>query len=141
MVKVVVDTNVLVSATLFGGNPEKVMDLVREGKIKLIISEEILGEFKEVLKKKFGFSPDYAELTASDIKEISSLVAPTQKVDIVEKEADNRILECGVEGKAGYIVSRDKRHLLPLKEYRGIKIISPAQFLRVISQEMPPESF
>ena len=141
MVKVVVDTNVLVSATLFGGNPEKIMDLAREGKIKLIISEEILGEFKEVLKRKFGFSPDYAELTASDIKEISSLVIPTQKVDVVKEEADNRILECGIEGKVQYIISGDKRHLLPLKEFKGIKIVSPAQFLEILSQESSPGSF
>jgi putative PIN family toxin of toxin-antitoxin system len=141
MVKAAVDTNVLVSATLFGGNPEKILDSAREGKIELIISEEVLKEFEEVLKRKFGFSLDMAELTASDIKEISSLVIPTQKVDVVkEKEADNRILECGVEGKANYIVSGDK-HLLTLKEYKGMKILSPAQFLRIVSQEISSRNF
>jgi len=136
MVKVAVDTNVLVSATLFGGNPEKILDLVREGKIELIISEAVLEEFKEVLKRKFGFSLDMAELTVSDIKEISSLVTPTQKVDVVKgKKADNRILECGIAGKVKYIVSGDK-HLLTLREYKSIKILSPAEFLRVISQEV-----
>ncbi|MEA1965270.1 MAG: putative toxin-antitoxin system toxin component, PIN family [Candidatus Aerophobetes bacterium] len=136
MIRVVLDTNVLVSATLFGGKPEKIMDLVEEGKIELIISKEITGELKGVLQRKFGFSQGMAEITASNIREVSKWVSPTRKVDVIkEKEADNRILECAVEGRAGYIVSGDKRHLLPLKEYKSIKILSPAQFLRRISQE------
>ena len=136
MVKEVLDTNVLISATFFGGNPEKIRDLASEGKIKLIISKEVLGELKEVLQKKFGFSQEMAKVTASDIEEVSILVVPTRKVNVVkEREADNRILECAVEGRTHYIVSGDKRHLLPLGEYKGTKIVSPAQFLRIISQE------
>ncbi|MBE0478769.1 hypothetical protein IBX65_06595 [Candidatus Aerophobetes bacterium] len=52
-----------------------------------------------------------------------------------KKEGDNRILECAVEGRTQYIVPGDKRHLLPLGEYKGIKIVSPVQFLRIISQK------
>ena len=133
MVKVVIDTNVLVSATLFGGNPEKVLDLVEERKIKIFISKEILEEFKRVLQRKFGFSSDMAEVTASAIKEISTLVTPTQRLNVIKKkEADNKVLECAVGGKAQYIISGDKRHLLPLKEYQGIKILSPAEFLEIV---------
>lgn len=142
MVKVVIDTNVLVSATLFGGNPEQILDSAEEGKIKILISEEILEEFKGVLQRKFGFSLDIVEITVSAIKEISTLVTPTQRLNVIKKkEDDNRILECAVEGKVQYIVSGDKRHLLPLKEYQGIKILSPAQFLKVISQRTPLGSF
>ncbi len=142
MVKVVIDTNVLVSATLFGGNPEQILDSAEEGKIKILISEEILEEFKGVLQRKFGFSLDIVEITVSAIKEISTLVTPTQRLNVIKKkEDDNRILECAVEGKVQYIVSGDKRHLLPLKEYQGIKILSPAQFLKAISQRTPLESF
>ncbi len=61
MVKVVIDTNVLVSATLFGGNPEQILDSAEEGKIKILISEEILEEFKGGLQRKFGFSLDIEE--------------------------------------------------------------------------------
>ena len=133
MVKVVVDTNVLVSATLFGGNPEKILDLAEEGKIEILISEKILEEFTEVLQEKFGFSLSMAELAASGIREISSLITPTQRLTVIkEKEADNRVLECAVEGKAQYIVSGDTKHLQPLKEYQEIKSLSPAQFLKAI---------
>ena len=133
MAKVVVDTNVLVSATLFGGNPEKILDLAEEGKIKILISEKILEEFREVLQEKFGFSLSIAELAASGIREISSLITPTQRLTVIkEKEADNRVLECAVEDRAQYIVSGDTKHLQPLKEYQEIKILSPAQFLKAI---------
>jgi len=133
MLKVALDTNVLVSATLFGGNPEKILDLAEEGKIKILISEKILEEFREVLQEKFGFSLNMAELAASGIREISSLITPTQRLTVIkEKEADNRVLECAIEGKAQYIVSGDAKHLQPLKEYQEIKILSPAQFLKAI---------
>jgi len=133
MVTAVVDTNVLVSATLFGGNPEKILDLAEEGKIKILISEKILEEFREVLQEKFDFSLSMAELAASGIREISSLITPTQRLTVIkEKEADNRVLECAVEDRAQYIVSGDTKHLQPLKEYQEIKILSPAQFLKAI---------
>ena len=133
MLKVALDTNVLVSATLFGGNPKKILDLAGEGKIKILISEKILEEFREVLQEKFDFSLSMAELAASGIREISSLITPTQRLTVIkEKEADNRVLECAVEGRAQYIVSGDTKHLQPLKEYQEIKILRPAQFLKAI---------
>ncbi|MBA7619287.1 hypothetical protein ES703_26625 [subsurface metagenome] len=134
MVKVVVDTNVLVSATLFGGNPEKILDSAEEGRIEILISLPILEEFMEVLQEKFGFSSSMAELAASGIREISTLITPTQRLSVIkEEEADNRVLECAVKGKAQYIVSGDTKHLQPLKEYQEIKILSPAQFFRDLS--------
>lgn len=133
MVTAVVDTNVLVSATLFGGNPEKILDLAEAAKIEILISEEILEEFTEVLQEKFGFSSSMAELAASGIREISTLIIPIQRLSVIkEKEADNRVLECAVEGKAQYIVTGDTKHLQPLKEYRGIKILPPTQFLKAV---------
>ncbi len=133
MVTAVVDTNVLVSATLFGGNPEKILDLAEAAKIEILISEEILEEFTEVLQEKFGFSSSMAELAASGIREISTLIIPIQRLSVIkEKEADNRVLECAVEGKAQYVVTGDTKHLQPLKEYRGIKILPPTQFLKAV---------
>ena len=74
-----------------------------------------------------------AELAASEIREISTLTAPTKRLTVVkEKERDNRVLECATEGKAQHIVTGDTKHLQPLKEHRGIKILSPAEFLEVI---------
>ena len=65
------------------------------------------------------------------VLDTNTLVIPHQTLSVVKKdEDDNRILECGVEGKAQYIISGDKRHLLSLKQYQGIKILSPANFLK-----------
>jgi len=133
MVKAVVDTNVLISATLFGGNPRKVLNMTDEKRIEMIISPDILAEFTNVLQDKFDFSQDMAELAASGIKDISTLVIPIQRLSVIkEREADNRVLECAHEGHAQYIVTGDTKHLQPLKEYKGIKILSPAQFLEIL---------
>jgi len=65
---------------------------------------------------------------------ISAIVIPRQTLSVINKDRDdNRILECAVESKAQYIISGDKRHLLPLKEHQGIKILLPAEFLKTIS--------
>jgi len=135
-VRVVVDTNVLISAILFGGNPERLLDLAEEGRIQLILSPDIIDELKGVLMKKFGFDQNMVEATASFVQELSEIVVPSQKLEIIRRDADNRILECAIEGGASYIISGDKRHILPLKEFRGIKVLSPADFLRLMESEV-----
>ena len=129
--RVVLDTNVYISAILFGGTPEKIRKLSKERKIELLISEAIIAEVAEVLRKKFNWESWQISQIINDIRETATLVIPYQTLSVVKKdEDDNRILECGVEGKAQYIISGDKRHLLSLKQYQGIKILSPANFLK-----------
>lgn len=83
-----------------------------------------------VLDRKFGWSKEKAALALSRIKHRAELVAPSEKISqIREKDSDNRFLECAVEGGAGYIVSGDRQHLQPLKDFRGIKILGPAKFM------------
>jgi putative PIN family toxin of toxin-antitoxin system len=127
--RVVFDTNVLLSAFIFGGNPEKLFDLARFGEIRLIVSPEILMEFAYVLKEKFAWAEgDIAEAMQA-IGYSSELVRPPETIRAVSDDADNRILECAVEGNADFIVSGD-HHLLDLGAYEGIKIASPKGFLR-----------
>ncbi len=129
-VKVVLDTNTYISAILFGGKPEKIRKLSKEGKIELLVSEAIIAEVAEILRKKFNWESWQISQMIDEIRETATLVIPNQTLSIIKKdEDDNRILECAVEGKAHYIISGDKRHLLPLKEYQGINILSPAEFL------------
>jgi putative PIN family toxin of toxin-antitoxin system len=139
--KVVVDTNVFVSGLNFKGKPREILDLVWKREIEVYVSPFILKELKETLEEDFGWEKERVEGIVERIKEETIQVQPKTKVSVVkQKEDDNRILECGVEGKVGYIISGDKHHLLPLREYKGIKILSPAQFLKIISQEAPSES-
>ena len=132
MLKVVADTNIYISAILFEGKPEKIRKLVREKKIKLLISEVILAEIAGILKRKFNWADWQISQTIGSIKAITTLVTPKQTLKAIRKhDSDNRILECAVEGKAQYIISGDKHHLLPLKKYQGIKILLPAEFLKL----------
>ena len=128
--KVVLDTNIYISAILFGGNPERIRKLSKEKELEILISETIIAEIAEVLRKKFNWESWQISQIIDEIRESATLIIPSQTLSITKgDEDDNRILECAVEGKVQYIVSGDKQHLLPLKEYQGVKILSPSEFL------------
>ncbi len=130
-VKVVLDTNVYISAILFGRKPEEIRKLFQEGEIELLVSEAIIAEMAGVLRKKFDWESWQISQVINEIRETAILVIPHQTLSVIKKdEDDNRALECAVEGKAHHIISGDKRHVLPPKEYQGVKILPPAQFLR-----------
>jgi len=138
--KVVLDTNVIISGLNFRGRPREILDLIRGEQIELYISPFILEEVKGILKEKFSWDEEKIQTAVEKLK--AALVQPKKNISVIKKdEDDNRILECGVEGKVKYIISGDKQHVLPLKEYKGIKIVSPAQFLRIISQEVVSGSY
>ena len=126
--RVVCDTNILLSGFLFGGNPEKVLEAVRAGKIHLLISSSILAEFASILKNKFLWDDEAVREALTAIGRHADLVKPGQKIRVLDDEADNRVLECALEGRADFIISGD-RHLLNLKEFRGIPILRASDFL------------
>jgi len=127
--KVVLDTNILVSALNFPGNERKVFELFLEGEIEVFISPFILEELKETLERKFKWNEiDVLEILKR-IRDKANLIEPKIRISVIKEYADNRILECAVEAKADFIISGDKRHLLPLKEFRGIKIVNSKDFL------------
>jgi putative PIN family toxin of toxin-antitoxin system len=132
MIKAVADTNVYISAIVFGGKSEAVRKLAVEGNVELLISESILAEIAGVLKRKFHWLDWQISEAMRDIRAITTLITPAFTLSVIkEDEPDNRVLECAVEGHAGYIVSGDEHHLQPLKAYKGIPILSPAQFLKL----------
>lgn len=131
MLKVVTDTNIYISAILFGGKPEQVRELARKGKIELLISEATLTEVAGILKRKFSWPDWQISETIEGFRTGTTLVTPKRTLKVIKgHDPDNRILECAIEGKARYIISGDEHHILPLKEYQSIKIVSPATFLR-----------
>jgi len=131
---VVIDTNVIVSGLTFKGQPREVLDLAWKGEIEVYISPFILKELTGTLKKDFGWSNEQIKDTIQRIKAKTISIRPRVRVSVVkEKDDDNRILECAIEGNVRYLISGDKKHLLPLKEYQGIKILSPAQFLMLFT--------
>ncbi len=131
--KVVIDTNVFVSGLTFKGKPREVLDLIWRGDIEACISSFILKELEETLKKDFSWDRDQIKNTIEKIKAKTILVQPKNKVSVIkENDDDNRILECTIEGKVQYLISGDRKHLLPLKEYQRTKILSPSEFLKLL---------
>jgi putative PIN family toxin of toxin-antitoxin system len=132
MLKVVFDTNIYISAILTDGNCRKLLDFARRGKFDLLISESIVEEIERVIRVKLVLSEFETEIIIVGIKNITTFVSPDFTLSVLNDKPDNRLLECALAGKADYIISGDKEHLLPLSKFRGIKILSPADFLKVV---------
>ena len=137
MYKVVLDTNVYLSALLHGGKPEKILrhSYNPQQRYELYTSIAILQELARVLTEKFLWLDRDATKEIHRIADWTDVVKTTRSISAIPNdESDNRILECAVKAKADFIVSGDS-HLLDLKEYEGIRIIKPAQFLTLLEKE------
>ena len=128
--KVTLDTNILVSALGWQGNPYQIFGMVVSGEIELVISDKQFDELAEVLEyPKFRFTGEQKDRFKSLILEIATFVKPVEKMDIVKNDPDdNMILEAAVAGNVDYIVSGDP-DLLELKSFREIKIVTAKEFL------------
>ncbi len=128
--KIVCDTNVLVSGVLFGGNARTILRLVSRARVMNVISAPVLDECERVfIRPKFGLSQSYVIEIISLFRDTFELVIPSRSVSVVEADPDdNRILETALAGDCRVIVSGDT-HLLDLNEWQNIKILSPVQFL------------
>lgn len=129
--KVVIDTNIYLSGLAFLESfPGQILKLVRAKKIQVYCSKFILGEIERNLIIKFGYSEEMAGKFIEEILKFVQIVNPKIRVAIIkEKQDDNRILECAVEAKADFLVSGDKKHLLPLKKFRRTEILSAKEFI------------
>lgn len=132
MIRVCLDTNVLISALVFGGKPVEILTLAAEEEVVLVSSPQILAEFAKTLKEKFSWVDGDIRQALKTLTAISVVVTPKKKIHKINYESDNRILECAVEGRVNFLVTGDKKHLLPLKSFDDIQIISPDEFLRKI---------
>ena len=132
MHKIVLDTNILVSAIGWKGAPRKVLDLCIDNKLEIIISKELLDEFINVIyRPKFDFIQEDTKINIIRyLLTLSDYVEPKIKLNIIkEDKKDNKFLECALEGNAKFIISGDS-HLLKLKEFEGIKILNASKFLK-----------
>jgi putative PIN family toxin of toxin-antitoxin system len=131
--RVVIDTNVFVSGLNFAGKPGEILELLIKGDIEVFISPFILLEIERILRERFEWGEGNIHRVLNRIKRQTILVQPKLKFTVIKRnDDDNRILECAIEGKAQYLISGDRKHLLPLKEYQGIKILPPAEFLNIL---------
>ena len=127
--RVVFDSNILISALLFpGGRAETAVANILEGMDDLVISRPILREVLSVLASKFSRDKEEISRVAVVLGEMGEIVDPSRRVEVFRDEPDNRILECAVEGKADVIVTGDKA-MLALGEYQGIRLMTLAEYL------------
>jgi len=135
--KLVLDTNVWLSGIFWEGEASKIIEKAEKKNIQILISENILSEIVDVLNKESKFQKYILNLKLSieeilrAVLSISNLIETKAKLDIIKADPkDNIILEAALDGKVDYIVSYDS-HLLNMIEFRGIKIISPGEFLKI----------
>ena len=130
--KVVIDTNIFVSS-FFGGNPRKIIDLWKTEKITLCLSNAILDEYIDVLRR-IGLKDEdqLDELLALFSRGFNILfTTKTPKLKVIKNDPDDdKFIECAVALKADIVVSGD-RDVLDLKEYMGIRILTPQEFLKL----------
>lgn len=135
--RVVLDTNVLISATLIrGGNEDRILRAWQRGAFEVVVSPQILEEMGRALfyekfsKLRWMSQPEVASLIHLFAQE-AILVAGMTDVSACRDPEDNKFLAAAVEGAAQYLVSGDK-DLLALKRYQGTQIVRPAAFLKIV---------
>ncbi len=126
--RVVLDTNVLISSFGFGGKPRQILFEVLKRRLVGITSEVLLAELVDVLAKKFKMTEPEIQLIDFQMRKDFKLVTPRKAVSVLEDDADNRVLEAAVEGQCSHIISGDK-DLLNLKNYLKIEIVNASDFL------------
>lgn len=130
--KVVFDTNVVASASFWRGTPFDCLAAWAERRCEAVVSPALLAEYQETTEELRAEYPERAFVPwAESLAESAALVFPTERTSGATLDPDDEmVLECALAAEADFLVSGDKRHLLPLKAFRGIPIVSPADFLR-----------
>jgi putative PIN family toxin of toxin-antitoxin system len=128
--RIVLDTNVTISAFFWEGNPRKIYDLVCQGKLIMLLSDDMEKEFIRVLGyEKFGLSPQEIMPFLRNLRTHTRHVETKSKIAVVIADpTDNIFLACALDGSADFIISGN-RHLLDIKVYKGIEIVRAAEFL------------
>lgn len=128
-IRVVADTNVLISALVFQGLPGKFLALAISGAFRLITSPILLDELDDRLRYKFLWTPTKADQVRSALEALCDVVSTIDHLTVIHEDPDDdRVLECAVAGRANIIVSGD-RHLLKLGSYDGLQILTVRQFM------------
>lgn len=134
-IRAVFDTNVILSATVFGGKPAECLAAARTRSITGLTCEAILLEVRNKLAVRFGYSDSKVhELMLDFARTLNIIDVPGALQGVCSDRKDDMVIECGVVGKADYIVSGDRKHLVSLGSYEGIQIVDPGAFLAVLQQ-------
>lgn len=128
-----IDTNVWISGIVFGGAPAKIVQLAFEKKFVVVTSRAILKEVERILEIKFEVPITHINRLSYRITQIADVFEPPGELKVIDADPDDDvILETAVIGNARYLVSGDKKHMLPLQRYGHVKIISPREFIQLL---------
>jgi putative PIN family toxin of toxin-antitoxin system len=135
MIRVVLDTNVIVSALLKDeGNEAAVLLLALQGTLQFYVSEPILTEYDEVLhRKKFSFDPNRVRHMLALIRQAATVVDPLGILTVSPHEPDNRLLECAQQSRADYLVTGNKRHFP--KRWKATRTVNAKELLDLLGPE------
>lgn len=135
--RIVLDTNVVLSALLWQGTPHRLLATIQQrGDIQLITTTALLEEFADVLSRpsatrRLAMIGRSASEILTDYVEATALIEPGEVLRVVVHDADDdQVIAAAVASRADLIVSGDRRHLLPLGSHQGIDIVEPAEALR-----------
>lgn len=129
---VVLDTNIFISAVFWEGKPYILVKKAINQEIIVFISNYIIDEIRKVLVRDFNLEKQEIEDIVNAVLYFTHLIEPKESVTVIKDDPkDDKILDCAVACNADFIVSQDN-HLLKLKEFRGIKIVTPKDFLELI---------
>ena len=137
MIRVVLDTNVVVSAALTRSGPSSaILELADQGLIQLWISPAIFDEYKEILGRlRVGVLPERARRMLSGLQRMGQFFAPTKTVSISPDADDNMVIECAEAAKAHYLVTGNIRHFPARWKYT--KTVTPREFLNLWQLQKP----
>lgn len=128
-IRVVFDTNVIISAIGFGGRPLEALLQAFDQNVQLVVSEATLAELERVLAyEHLPFTPHEQVQYPAIIRLEAEVVEPKTELDVVRDSDDDKFIECAIAGEADYLVSGDK-DLCEMGSYDDIEIITAAAFL------------
>lgn len=126
--RIVIDTNVVASGIVFGGKPERLLELAIKNDVEMCVSPQILAEYDEIIVRLSAKYPNRTiAISLKDLTDNALLVSPSQTVTVCRDPDDNKFIECAMEGKCLYIVSGDN-DLLDLRSYADVEIVTVAEF-------------
>jgi len=134
--RVVLDTNVVVSAIVYGGNPQAILQAAILKTIDVFVSESLVRELQDVLQRpQFGLSIQFVQNAIAEFTTIAEWVVPQKHYDLIKDDpADNLVLDCAVASEADYLVTGDK-HLLRLGKCGKVMIIKPQDFVELFRKQ------
>lgn len=132
--RVLLDTNVVVSAILFGGVPRQIFESALRGDLDVVTSPALMSEFESILVRKFRFRSTAAAFSRTELEILAEVVEPVDVPRLLRDVADNEVLAAAVAGGVEVIVTGDKE-LLELGHHQGIQIVSPRALLDQLTEQ------